>query len=416
MSVPAGASNPIGDGLVRAQKMDVIARLAPGIAHDLNNQLAAIAGIAELILDDAEPGSDLQRDADLIVTEIDRTRGLIQTLLNFARARPSERHPTNLRPLVESVLALSSYRLLTAHVSTHLQVADGLPTVPIDRSKMQLALLTLLLVRIDALEDTSQPVRLELRVEWAGDEHTALALSVTSDAERPFVADAGAGAAIAAQIIAEHGGRLIENDPDVGPESGFRIELPLASEPVATEPRASEPLAPELAATEPAATKAAPTDREAGEPASDTAALVMDSGSGRADLGAEPTAGELERAGAILVLDDEPSIRALLEKALRSFGQEVVLAGDGRRAIDILRRQPVAAIMCDQRMAGMTGAEFYAEAVALRPELRDAFVLMSGDVLDPVLRTFADERGVRLLSKPFDLGTIGQLVRDLRGH
>jgi CheY-like chemotaxis protein len=113
----------------------------------------------------------------------------------------------------------------------------------------------------------------------------------------------------------------------------------------------------------------------------------------------------------VLVLDDEPSIRAFLAKALRAVGVEPIVTATGEEAIEAARTGPIAAVLCDYRMAGMSGTQAYERLVALRPELRGRFVFMSGDVLNPDLAAFAAANGVSILAKPFDLDTVQQSVR-----
>jgi two-component system NtrC family sensor kinase len=81
--------------------------------------------------------------------------------------------------------------------------------------------------------------------------------------------------------------------------------------------------------------------------------------------------------------------------------------------LTLLGNGPIDAMMCDHRMAGMSGTQVFEAAVAIRPELADRFVFMSGDVLNPNLRDFAESRGIGLLAKPFDLETVGRTLRDL---
>jgi CheY-like chemotaxis protein len=69
-------------------------------------------------------------------------------------------------------------------------------------------------------------------------------------------------------------------------------------------------------------------------------------------------------------------------------------------------------MLIDHRMAGMNGTEFYEAAVDVRPELAQRAVFMSGDVLNPDLRGFATQRGIRLLSKPFDIEAAILVVRE----
>ena len=114
----------------------------------------------------------------------------------------------------------------------------------------------------------------------------------------------------------------------------------------------------------------------------------------------------------ILALDDEPSIRAFLRKALTVAGMECVPFQSGAQALEGVREASFDVMLIDHRMAGMSGTEFYEAATELRPELARRAVFMSGDVLNPDLRGFATERDIRLLAKPFDIDAVIRVVRE----
>ena len=113
----------------------------------------------------------------------------------------------------------------------------------------------------------------------------------------------------------------------------------------------------------------------------------------------------------MLALDDEPSIRAFLRKALNAAGMDCLPFQDGAQALDGVRDIHFDVMLIDHRMAGMSGTEFYEAAVDFRPELTQRAVFMSGDVLNPDLRGFATQRGIRLLAKPFDIDAVIRIVR-----
>jgi CheY-like chemotaxis protein len=116
---------------------------------------------------------------------------------------------------------------------------------------------------------------------------------------------------------------------------------------------------------------------------------------------------------AILVLDDEPSFRVFLEKALPLLGYRPVLAVGGPEAIELARSGRYAAVLCDHQMPGVSGTDVYEALVAVRPELATRFVIMSGDVLDPRLEAFAATHDVTLLAKPFGLDTLDRTLRSV---
>ena len=113
----------------------------------------------------------------------------------------------------------------------------------------------------------------------------------------------------------------------------------------------------------------------------------------------------------ILVLEDEPSIRVFLEKALALLGYEPVITSIGPDAIELAVAGDHAALLFDHRIAGMSGTEAYEAVVALRPELADRVVMMSGDLLDPGLEAFAAAHPVTLMGKPFDIDTLDRTIR-----
>jgi DNA-binding NtrC family response regulator len=115
----------------------------------------------------------------------------------------------------------------------------------------------------------------------------------------------------------------------------------------------------------------------------------------------------------VLALDDEPSIRVFLRKALNGAGMDCSPFPDGAQALEGMRDTAFDVMLVDHRMAGMSGTEFYESAIELQPELTDRVVFMSGDVLNPDLRGFATQRGIRLLAKPFDLDAVIRIVREV---
>ncbi len=385
--------------LVQAQKMEAIGQLVSGVAHELNNPIAAIIAFSQLIRRDERLPDDLKRDADLLVGEADRTRRIVQNLLDFARQRRPERHPTSLRLLVQSVLELQAYSLNVHHISTELDIGDAIPLVELDRAQMQQVLLNLVQNAIHAIRGTREPgtIRVAARtVAPAGIPSVRLTISDTGPGVAPEHRDllfdpffttkepgegTGLGLPVSFGIVAAHDGQLTFEPGARG--ATFAMTLPIAA--------------------------AAPAARDGRHARPDEPLHVRPRGGG-ARAGAALDDAARRR---VLVLDDEPSIRAFLRKALPAAGFDTDVSADGAAAIDLVREHDYAVVLCDYRMAGMSGTEVYDALVSIRPALAGRFVFMSGDVLSPELATFAEQHDVALLAKPFDLETVQRLVRSI---
>ena len=197
---------PVADETIRAQKLDAVARLVPGIAHELNNPLAAIVGFAELLRTDPRLPDDMRKQAELLAGETARTRQLIHALLDFLRARPPERHPTSVRALVDAALALHAYRLASSPLEVRIEIPDDLPPVEIDRAQIQLVLVNLLQEALDVLAAGSTPGQLRIdAVPGSG----AVRITISHDgADATSNADRDLAWQVSSALGGDHGGTL----------------------------------------------------------------------------------------------------------------------------------------------------------------------------------------------------------------
>jgi CheY-like chemotaxis protein len=185
-------------------------------------------------------------------------------------------------------------------------------------------------------------------------------------------------------IIASHGGHLRHEDGPGGKGTTFIVELPVS---------------PDVAESRPSSTGPAGVAGKAPAPPPVTVPAA-----------ATPTEPATVR---ILVLDDDDSIRDFLVRILRRNGYDAVAAADGASALEIIRRDPPRAILCDYRMAGMSGIAFHEAVAALDPGLARRFAFMSGDVLNAELHDFAVARGILVVAKPFDIEGVGRAAAQI---
>lgn len=117
----------------------------------------------------------------------------------------------------------------------------------------------------------------------------------------------------------------------------------------------------------------------------------------------------------VLVLEDDPSFRVFLQKALTLLGYEALVTSMGPEAVERATQDDPAVLLCDHQMPGMSGIEVYEAIVATRPDLGPRFVMMTGDLLDPALESFAASHQMTRLAKPFDLETLDRTLRSVMG-
>ncbi|HEY7737265.1 MAG TPA: ATP-binding protein [Candidatus Limnocylindrales bacterium] len=396
---PASDSGAIGTDearrqteLIQAQKMEAIGQLVSGVAHELNNPLAAIVAFSQLIVRDPRLPADMKADAGLLVQESDRTRRIVQNLLDFARQRPPERHPTQVRALVQSILDLLSYSIGAARVEVSVDISEDLPPVALDRAQIQQVLLNLTSNALQAVRGAPGDHRLVITGRLVDHPERGRMVRITIADDGPGVSPehrdrlfvpffttkppgegTGLGLPVSFGIVAAHGGSL-RYEPSPGDRGAtFIVELPVT--------------------TEAAEREEAPASGRVERP--------------------DDAANEAPLRARVLVLDDEPSIRRFLAKALEAAGHDPLLAADGSEALGIVADVAVDVFLCDHRMAGLSGTEVYEAAVRIRPDLARRFVFMSGDVLNPELLSFATARRIGLLAKPFDLDSVGSTVREV---
>ena len=412
--------------LVQAQKMEAIGLLVAGVAHELNNPLAAIVGFSQLLRADPRLPADMKAMADQLIDQTDRTRRIVGGLLDFARQRPPERHPTPIRPLIQSVIDLQSYSYTAGRITVEVDISPDVPHVALDRSQIQQVLLNLTLNAVQAIGAARDHGTLRISAAPTADgSHVRIGIeddgSGIPEADRarlfvPFFTTkgpgegTGLGLAVSAGIVIAHGGRLWHEPMDSG-GSRFVIELPVHAV-IEAGPSVEAGTVPVPVPDLPVSSAVAPSTPTV--PIPPTAPIASPTPASAAP-GPHPDRvnGHPPR---VLVLDDEQPIRDFLVKALRIAGVQAVAVGTGLEAVELAMTDEFDAMLCDHRMAGMSGTAVYEAIADVRPELAARFVFMSGDVLNPELRSFATDRGIGLLAKPFDLAAVSSTVDRVLGR
>ncbi|HNT89132.1 MAG TPA: response regulator, partial [Candidatus Hydrogenedentes bacterium] len=133
-----------------------------------------------------------------------------------------------------------------------------------------------------------------------------------------------------------------------------------------------------------------------------------------AACGHEPhavTGGAWRGSGTILLVDDEPTVRALGTRILQRAGFEVITARDGREAVDLFRAQPdtIVCVLLDLTMPRLGGEDAYRELRRIRPDV--CVVLSSGYNEQEVSQRFAGKKLAGFIQKPYRAAVLLETIR-----
>jgi CheY-like chemotaxis protein len=112
----------------------------------------------------------------------------------------------------------------------------------------------------------------------------------------------------------------------------------------------------------------------------------------------------------VLVIDDEPSIRQLLEATLAADGHEVETVSDATSGLERLAARDFDLIITDVKMPGIDGIEFYRRVQAWDAKVASRIIFTTGDTVNPTTRNFLESSGNPYLPKPFRLADVKNLV------
>jgi PAS domain S-box-containing protein len=371
--------------LRQAQKMEAVGQLTGGLAHDFNNILMVILANIDGLLE--EP---LSASATSKVEQIERstTRGaeLTRQLLAFSRRQPLQPRPTDLNELVTSLGRLLR-RTLGADIAIEYNLAPGLGRANVDRAQLEAALMNLCLNARDAMPGGGQ-----LRIETAAVEIDEAYVRLTPDA-RPglhlMVAVTDSGTGIPPELV----DRVFEpffTTKDAGRGTGLGLSMVYG---FIKQSNGHIRLTSELGRGTTVRLSLPRTAATAAEPA------------------AEPRAAPVGGKERILVVEDEPHVRARLVEQLCSLGYAADGMPDGVAGLAAFERADPSydLVVTDMVMPGPVGGKALADQVVrLRPGT--PVVLISGYAAEAQFGVADPAR--HLLAKPFRKRELARIVRE----
>ncbi len=333
--------------LVKTERLRALGEMAAGVAHDFNNLLAVILGRAELLLARVRDPEQVRGLETVRKAALDgaQTVRRIQEFTRTRRTRPFGQ--VDLRELLFEVVELTRPRwkdeAQSRGITYEVRVGGGpVPLVGGIAEELGEVFTNLL---VNALEAMSAGGRLIFRLATKADGVVVIAedtgCGMSEETRRrvfdPFFTTkgprgTGLGLAVAWGIITRHGG-TIDVESTLGVGTTFTVRLPIRQK--------------------------APSEEESESPAAPA------------------------RAARVLLIEDEPEVRAILSEVLTEHGYKVVEASDGQEGLARCEAEPIDLIVSDLSMPRMSGWEVAAACQARFPHVPVGFITGWGDQLDP---------------------------------
>jgi len=376
--------------LRHAQKMDAIGQLAGGVAHDFNNIITVIIGycsVMQMQMGEEEP---LRLTINQVLAAAERAANLTRSLLQFSRKESIDPRKADLNEIVANVGKFIS-RIIGEDIRLSTELCKEPLDVHVDTGQIEQVLVNLsansrdamekggmLVIETSLYEMTSAFVQVHgygtpgryalLTVSDSGcgmDEKTRKRIFEPFFTTKETGKGTGLGLSIVYGIVKQHRG-FITVCSELGQGTSFRIYLPLI--------------------------------RRTPEPDGEVPIL------GTPKRGTET----------ILVAEDDTSVGRLIESLLKHFGYNVLLAGDGRHAVEVFsaNRESIRLVLMDLIMPGMNGREAFEEIRKLEPGIRVLFT--SGYTAGAIRNRGEFEEGMDLIAKPVQplelLGRIREIL------
>jgi len=350
------------EALRLSQKMESLGNLAGGLAHDMNNVLGAILGLATTNLDLQPEGSRLHGTFQTITKACLRGRNMVKSLLDFARKDMTGERSVSLNHLVQEEARLLE-RTIPANVAIQLDLAPDVGTILGDPDALSLVLMNLCVNAVDAMPEggsltlgtRNQPDgRVLLTVADTG---SGMSPETLEHAVEPFYTTkpqgkgTGLGLSLAYSTVkAHHGDLTIQSRLGQGTTVEMRFQ--------------------------PVLTQAEPAVREDGEATQSGASCR------------------------ILLVDDDDLIQSSVSAQLEVMGHEATVTSSGEQAMELVNQgfRPDVVIL-DMNMPGWGGARTLPRLRAALPEV--PILLSTGRADQRALDLARAIQGVTILAKPF---------------
>src|SRR6266436_5299549 len=229
--------------IIQSERLAAMGQMIGGFAHELNNPLTSIMGVAEL-LQEGEQAENRRKQLVMLQQQARRAADIVQNLMYFSRPPAPGKGPINLSELVQRTLHLHAYSLRKNNITVDFLPEPSLPVVNGDSHQLMQIFLNLMLNAEQAMREARDLGTLRIRLEKIDkavavtfqDDGPGIAADVLPNIFDPFYTTkrpgrgTGLGLSICKAILREHGGEI---EASSGPGGGavFRVTLPVPDAP-----------------------------------------------------------------------------------------------------------------------------------------------------------------------------------------
>lgn len=376
--------------LLHAHKMEAVGQLTGGIAHDFNNILTAMMGYANILSIKMKAEDPCRKYAESILSLAEKGANLTSGLLSFSRKDIVNIMPVAVNPLIKDLSGILS-KLLRSNIDFRLSLCPDDLVIMADRGQIEQVLMNLTTNARDAMAQgglltvSTSVARFDedFAVKSSGygsvgkfacitfsdtgsgmDESTRKKIFEPFFTTKPVGEGTGLGLSIVYGIVNQHGGDIkVYSQPGFG--TTFKVFLPLA---------------------------------ETG------AAEAEDGFAMKASFSGTET---------VLVAEDDPDVNIITKTLLEEFGYKVIIARDGKEAVDAFRRNAdrIDLVLLDVIMPNMNGKEAYDEIRTISPGVKVIFT--SGYTEDIINSRMIFEEGLNFIAKPLAASSLMKKIREV---
>jgi PAS domain S-box-containing protein len=377
-----------GERLRHAHKLEAVGRLAGGMAHEINNMMTAIIGFGGFALRRIGESHGAAEDVREMIKAANRSAGIVRQVLAFGRRQHVQLARMDLHDVLRDVRPML-LQLAASPIDVSFELMPSRALVVADRGQLEQLLVNVTLNARDAMATggslTFRTARVQLDDEFARRQpgielrtgpYVELAIRDTGHGMTPEVLAHALEPFFTTKPVGQGSGLGLSTVYGIVKQSGGYVFLE-------SEPGAGTTVRIYLAAAESA--DALPT----------------------------PGPDAVRRGGEmVLVVEDEPMVRALASRALEEYGYRVVAAADGVEALAALDgpARDADLVLTDAAMPNLNGRQLADRIAVERPELPVLFMSAHGDAES--LRRGLVPPAARLLQKPFTPEGLANAVRE----